>query len=158
MKKLALLSCLIIISIAAHSQPPAGNANPGDWYGQKVTLDNAVKLEAVAVKLFADTTSIKTKFTATVLDVCPKKGCWMKLAINDSTTAFVKMKDYSFFVPLATIGKTVVIDGELMVKTISVAELQHYAEDAKKSKEEIAAITNPQQEIRVMANGITVVK
>lgn len=158
MKKLALLSCLIIISIAAHAQPPAGNANPGDWYGQKVTLDNAVKLEAVAVKLFTDTTSIKTKFTATVLDVCPKKGCWMKLAINDSTTAFVKMKDYSFFVPLATIGKTVVIDGELMVKTISVAELQHYAEDAKKSKEEIAAITDPQQEIRVMANGITVVK
>lgn len=158
MKKLTLLCCLIIISIAAHSQPPAGNANPGDWYGQKVTMDNAVKLEAVAVKLFTDTTSIKTKFTATVLDVCPKKGCWMKLAINDSTTAFVKMKDYSFFVPLATIGKTVVIDGELMVKTISVAELQHYAEDAKKSKEEIAAITNPQQEIRVMANGITVVK
>lgn len=158
MKKLTLLCCLIIISITADSQPPAGNANPGDWYGQKVTLDNAVKLEAVAVKLFTDTTSIKTKFTATVLDVCPKKGCWMKLAINDSTTAFVKMKDYSFFVPLATIGKTVVIDGELMVKTISVAELQHYAEDAKKSKEEIAAITNPQQEIRVMANGITVVK
>jgi hypothetical protein len=39
-----------------------------------------------------------------------------------------------------------------------VAELQHYAEDAKKSKEEIAAITKPEKEVRVMAKGIVVVE
>ncbi|RYG26476.1 MAG: DUF4920 domain-containing protein, partial [Chitinophagaceae bacterium] len=49
------------------------------------------------------------------------------------------------------------LDGEAAKKTISVEELQHYAEDAKKSKEEIAAITKPQQEIRFTAKGIVVV-
>ena len=92
------------------------------------------------------------------MDVCPKKGCWLKLELSDKETAMVKMKDYAFFLPLAAKGKTVVIDGEVKKKTISVAELKHYAEDAKKSKEEIAAITKPENEVRVTANGIVVVE
>ena len=39
----------------------------------------------------------------------------------------------------------------------SVKELRHYAEDAGKSKEEIAKITKPKVEIRVLANGIKVI-
>ncbi|MES1217398.1 MAG: DUF4920 domain-containing protein, partial [Bacteroidota bacterium] len=93
-----------------------------------------------------------------VLDVCPKMGCWLKLAINDSTTAFVKMKDYGFFAPLAIKGKTIVLDGEVKMKTTSVEELRHYAEDAKKSKQEIAAIKTPKKEINFIANGILVVE
>ena len=53
-------------------------------------------------------------------------------------------------------GKTVVIDGKVEIKTTSVAELKHYAEDAKKSKEEIDAITKPEKEVRVMAKGIVI--
>jgi hypothetical protein len=70
----------------------------------------------------------------------------------------VKMKDYAFFLPVAAKGKTVVIDGNVQLKTISVAELKHYAEDAKKSQAEIDAITKPEKEIRVTAKGITVVE
>jgi len=44
------------------------------------------------------------------------------------------------------------------MKTISVAELKHYAEDAKKSKEEIDAIKEPQKEMKITAKGITVVE
>jgi len=159
MKKLFLTVLVAGFGIIAHAQPPAGDAKPGDFYGEKTSPDGAVSLNDVAVKLNSGKVeSVDTKITAKVLDVCPKKGCWIKLAINDSTTAFVKMKDYGFFVPLAAIGKTVVIDGEVKMKTTSVAELQHYAEDAKKSKEEIAAITKPEKEIRVMAKGIVVVQ
>jgi hypothetical protein len=67
------------------------------------------------------------------------------------------MKDYGFFLPLSAKGKTVIIDGEIKMKTTSVAELKHYAEDAKKSKEEIDAITQPQKEVRVTAKGIVIV-
>lgn len=35
------------------------------------------------------------------------------------------------FLPVSAKGKTVVIDGEVKIKTTSVAELKHYAEDAK---------------------------
>jgi DNA-directed RNA polymerase subunit F len=104
------------------------------------------------------TETIDTKIKAKIVDVCPKKGCWLKLQVNDSTTAMVKMKDYGFFLPVAAKGKTVVLDGEVKMKTTSVAELKHYAEDAKKSKEEIAAITKPEKEIRVTAKGIVIVE
>jgi hypothetical protein len=70
----------------------------------------------------------------------------------------VKMKDYGFFLPVSAKGKTVVIDGKVELKTTSVAELKHYAEDAKKSKEEIDAIKEPQKEVRVLAKGIVVVE
>ena len=67
------------------------------------------------------------------------------------------MKDYGFFLPVAAVGKTVVLDAKVELKTTSVEELKHYAEDAKKSPEEIAAITAPKKEISVMAKGIVVV-
>ena len=157
MKKLFLLTIVVLTTFLAKAQPPAGDANIGDTYGAKVSPDGAMAINEAAAKL-GENKAIQTKVKAKVLEVCPKKGCWVKLAVNDSTTAFVKMKDYAFLVPTAAVGKTVVIDGELKSKIVSVAELRHYAEDAKKSAEEIAAITKPQNEWRVTATGITVVE
>jgi len=157
MKTILLSAVVMVLALAASAQPPAGDARPGEWYGEKITAEGAVPLSDVAKNL-GESDVVNTKVKAKVLEVCPKKGCWLKLQVNDSMTATVKMKDYSFFLPVAAKGKTVVIDGEVKTKTVSVAELQHYAEDAKKSKEEIAAITKPQKEIRVMAKGILIVE
>jgi len=157
MKRIMLTALVVMTAILAQAQPPAGDAKPGEWYGEKITPDGAVALAELPAQL-EKKEAIDTKIKAKILDVCPKKGCWLKLQVNDSTTAMVKMKDYAFFLPVAAKGKTVVIDGEVKMKTISVAELQHYAEDAKKSKEEIAAITKPEKEIRVTAKGIVVVE
>ena len=158
MKKLFLTLAIATFGFIANAQPPAGDAKPGDWYGEKITTDGAVAITDVAAKLAAGTESVDTKIKAKIVEVCPNKGCWLKLELSNGETATVKMKDYGFFLPLAAKGKTVVIDGEVKMKTTSVAELKHYAEDAKKSKEEIAAITQPQKEVRVMAKGIVVVE
>ena len=157
MKKYFLFLSLLATSIIGNAQPPAGEAKPGDWYGTQIKADGAMNIADVPAKL-AENETLNTKIRAKVLDVCPKKGCWLTLQVNDSTTAMVKMKDYGFFLPVAAKGKTVVIEGEAKMKTTSVSELQHYAEDAKKSKEEIAAITKPQREIRLTATGIVVVE
>jgi len=156
MKKIVLSLAVGFIALVATAQPPAGDARPGEWYGEKVNPHGAVDIADMPAKLEKKET-IDTKIKAKVLDVCPKKGCWIKLEVNDSTTAFVKMKDYGFFLPVSAKGKTVVIDGEVKLKTTSVEELKHYAEDAKKSKEEIAAINKPEKEIRVTAKGIVIV-
>ena len=158
MKKIVLALAILFVAFASNAQPPAGDAKPGDTYGEKVTAENAIPLPDAVAKLNTETEAVHTKIKAKIVDVCPKKGCWLKLELNDKETAMVKMKDYSFFLPLAAKGKTVVIDGEVKKKTISVAELKHYAEDAKKSKEEIAAITKPEEEVRVTAKGIVVVE
>jgi hypothetical protein len=157
MKQLILSALAAISILTATAQPPAGDAKPGDWYGEKVQTANAIDIAEIPAKL-KEKEAFNTKVKAKVLDVCPKKGCWLKLAVNDSTTAFVKMKDYGFFLPTAVKGKTIVLDGEVKMLTTSVDELQHYAKDAKKSPAEINAITQPKKEIRFTASGITVVE
>jgi hypothetical protein len=159
MKKLFLTLAIAGFAFMAQAQPPAGDAKPGEWYGDKVATEGAVSISDVAAKLNGGSPEFKdVKITAKIVDVCPKKGCWLKLELPDGKTATVKMKDYGFFLPLSAKGKTVVIDGNVELKTTSVAELKHYAEDAKKSQEEIAAITEPQKEIKVTAKGIVIVQ
>jgi hypothetical protein len=156
MKKLIfLLFAIIAPSSILLAQPPAGKANKGDNYGAKVNPQNAENA-AVLTKVLnvPDTLSVKVK--GKVTDVCSAKGCWMTVQVNDSTEAFVKMKDYGFFVPLALKGKMVVVEGVSFRKITSVADQKHYAEDAGKSEKEIAAITQPKKEIRIMASGIIV--
>ena len=59
-------------------------------------------------------------------------------------------------VPLAINGKTIVAHGTASIQETSVETLRHYAEDAGKSKEEIAAIKEPKKEIIMNATGILV--
>lgn len=157
MRKIFLTCVIALITVTVKAQPPAGDAKPGDFYGEKITTDGAVSIADIPSKLETSET-LNTKIKAKIVEVCPQKGCWLKLRVNDSTTAMVKMKDYAFFLPLAAKGKTIVLEGEAAMKTTSVKELRHYAEDAKKSKEEIAAITQPKKEIRFTARGIVVVE
>lgn len=147
----------MIAGIAAYAQPPQVPADPGATFGAVITPDGAVPVGQVS-SILSNKETAHVKVTAKVIDVCTKKGCWMQLEMPDQSKVFVKMKDYGFFVPTAITGKTVVIDGEAKTIVTSVDELKHYAEDAKKSKEEIAAITEPKKEIRLTAEGILVMK
>ena len=159
MKKLIILAVLAIYATigAAHAQEERKPAVPGQTYGEEIETKGAVAIAELPTMIEkSKDKKIQAKISAKVLDVCPKKGCWMNLYINDSTTAFVKMKDYGFFVPMDMIGKTVVLEGEAYEKMTSVNELRHYAEDAKKPQSEIDAITKPQKSIRFTATGIKV--
>ena len=97
--------------------------------------------------------TIDSKMTAKIIDVCEKKGCWMTLDIGQEKEVMVKFKDYGFFMPLDAKGE-VVVNGKAFVTETPVDELRHYAEDAGKSAEEIAAITAPKVELKFVADGV----
>ena len=157
MKKITLTIAIILCAYFINAQPPAGKAKVGDTYGAKITETNAIHIsELPALLKGKDTVAVKIK--AKAISSCASKGCWMNLQIDEKSAAFVKMKDYEFFVPVAIADKNVVLDGIAFIKTTTVAELKHYAEDGKKSQAEIDAITEPKQEIRFLAKGILVVK
>lgn len=160
MKKLFFTLVIAGMGYVANAQAPAGDANVGEWYGEKITnTTDAMNINDVAAKLKGGSPTFENvKIEAKVTEVCAKKGCWLKLELSNGETAMVKMKDYGFFLPVAAKGKTVIIEGDVSMKTISVAEQKHYAEDAKKSQEEIDAITEPKKEVKVLAKGIVVVK
>jgi len=157
MNKLIFASIALLVTLTSYAQPPAGNAEKGDFYGAKVKAKGAIPLVEVVSQLEKESSMPDAKISAKIVDVCPNKGCWLKLELPDGKQATVKMKDYGFFVPLAAKGKTVVIDGQASIKTVSVNELRHFAEDAKKSKAEIEAITQPKNEVNILAKGIVVV-
>ena len=128
-----------------------------DFYGNKISEADAVKYEDVKQKAF-DEGRIQTQISGTILETCPKKGCWMSMA-TESDTVFVRFRDYGFFVPTeGAEGKTAFIEGDLFVDTISVRMLQHYAKDAGKSKEEIAKITEPELGLSFTADGVIIKK
>jgi len=157
MYKLIFVSIALLVTLGSYAQPPAGNADKGDFYGVKVKAKGAIPLAEVVSQLESVSSLPETKITAKIVEVCPNKGCWLKLELPDGSQATVKMKDYGFFVPLAAKGKTVVIEGQAAIKTVSVKELRHFAEDAKKSQAEIDAITQPKTEVNILAKGIVVV-
>ncbi len=99
-----------------------------------------------------------TNLSGEVISVCPKKGCWMNVKV-DNDTVFVKFKDYGFFVPKNGIeGKKVLMSGKIFSDTISVERLRHYAEDAQLSLEEIENITQPEYKINMIANGVAILE
>jgi hypothetical protein len=53
-------------------------------------------------------------------------------------------------------GRTAIVDGIAKVEETSVADLQEYAKDDGKSKEEIAAITEPKRELVFEAKGVII--
>ena len=100
--------------------------------------------------------SSKIKLEGEILSSCPMKGCWMKISV-EKDTVLVRFKDYGFFVPKNGIeGKRTIINGNISIDTLSVSQLQHYAEDAGKSKEEIALITKPEITISFLADGVLI--
>jgi Domain of unknown function (DUF4920) len=133
------------------------NAYSQDSFGKKIEETNAIPAEQLPATI-GDKTTLNTKITGTVESVCQVKGCWMKVVTTDGQTMRVSFKDYGFFVPKDIAGKTVVFEGEAKVKTTSVAELRHYAEDAKKPKAEIMKITEPKRELTFVADGVIVKK
>ncbi len=97
--------------------------------------------------------TINTKMRGKIKEVCSKKGCWMTIDIDGKDQIMVKFKDYGFFMPLNAEGE-VIMNGKAYVSETSVEELRHYAEDAGKSEEEIAAITDPKFEYGFEADGV----
>ena len=125
-------------------------------FGDKISNEEVVTSKEMLLKfedmIVGDT--INVKFASEIKEVCAAKGCWMKLPLSEEKEAMVRFKDYGFFMPLDSQGKEVVLEGKAFVQTTSVAELRHYAKDAGKSKEEIAAITTSKKEFSFEANGV----
>ncbi len=154
MKKLFVTIPAFFFAVFLMAQPPEGPASKGMTFGVKTSGKDAVNADEL-MALLADKESTKVKVKGEVVEVCKAEGCWLRMKTSTGSM-LVKMKDHKFFVPLAMNGKTIVAEGTATLKETSVKMLRHYAEDAGKTKEEIAAIKEPKKEITVQAKGILV--
>jgi hypothetical protein len=124
-------------------------------FGEKITEKGAIASTKL-VKEMKGKESLNVKLSGKIEQVCKKKGCWMTMDMGNNQKVMIKFKDYGFFVPLDCNGKTAVIEGVAKKEVIDVAALRHYAEDAGKSKEEIAKITEPEEKYTFEAVGVII--
>lgn len=130
-------------------------ATPGQTYGAAITPAGALPMSALATAL-GSRDSAQVKLIGRANAVCQAKGCWMTLPTADGQNMRVSFRDYAFFVPKDLSGHTVVVSGWAHRQTVSVADQQHYLRDAGKPEPEIAAITQPKQELNFLADGVLV--
>lgn len=131
-----------------------------DSFGAKISAEGVVDSKMMFNKFnnLKKGDTIVVKFVSKINEVCSKKGCWMKLDLTDGNQTMVRFKDYGFFMPLDANGREVIVNGKAFVTETSVADLKHYAEDAGKTKEEIAKITEPKLEFAFEADGVLMKK
>lgn len=124
-------------------------------FGDVISKDDASSIDyaAAVYSNLKPGDTIPLKFEAKVSEVCQAKGCWMKLDMGFDEIK-VTFKDYGFFMPKNIAGEDVIVEGVAFIKEMSVEEQRHYAEDAQKSEEEIAQITEPKKTYSFEARGV----
>ena len=170
MKKFRLLLLVAFVSIGLNVNAQQAtkkakkqttlNSNDYASFGDKFELNKVITKEQMfkKYKSLKKGDSIAVKFVTKINSVCKKKGCWMKLDLGNGESAFVKFKDYGFFVPLNADGSEVVVNGVAFIDVVSVEELKHYAKDAGKSQAEINKIKKPEITYSFTATGVFIKK
>lgn len=133
-----------------------------ELYGEEFEIGNKVYSVEKTMKMLSKQDTVDVVLEANVKSVCKKKGCWMNLVDtknpSDDEAFFVKFVDYGFFMPLDSEGYRVLVKGQAYKEVTTVDELRHYAEDEGKSPEEIAKITEPAEELKILSSGVFKVK
>jgi hypothetical protein len=167
MVALLAISCTksVKTTTSAHSNIASSQAkvvsketqSDGMTFGKTISAKGAVSYDDMRSKLSKTTKLDNVKVTGMVEAVCQAKGCWMNIVSEKGAPSMhVDFKDYAFFMPKDLAGKKVVMLGNAVKKVISVEELCHFAADEGKSKEEIAKIKNPKEEVTFVASGVLI--
>ena len=163
MKKLIFIFTLALLMVGCNSSKKNETAlaeaeiqevtyqSFGDKIDDKGALSKAEIQEKYSSLKAGDT--IAVKFKSEVNSVCQSKGCWMRVDVGEEE-AMVKFKDYGFFMPKDIAGQEVIVEGIAFVEEVSVDDQRHYAEDAGKTPDEIAAITEPKKTLSFISSGV----
>ena len=158
MKKI-LFAAVLFTALAANAQETPEKekvqAAKGVVYGKVSDEKKIVPVDELKNKLVDD--KFEGQVQGKVVEVCQAEGCWIKIQRTDGTSMMVRSKDHAFLMPANIVGKTVVIEGTAVIKEISEDLRKHYAEDAGKSKEEIAKIKGPEKDVQFAAKGVKVI-
>ncbi len=160
MKLILSLSVFATVLMVSCSNEPQVQQEEVSYavFGDTITADGAISAEEMyqKYKKLGEGDTIEVKFAATIYNVCQKKGCWMNVDLNEEEVAFVRFKDYGFFMPFNAAESEAIINGKAFVSITSVDELKHYAEDEGLTQEEIDEITEPDVTFGFLADGVLI--
>ncbi len=157
MKYLFFACTAVLALVACGPSTPAEKTDDYTRYGAEFDSTGAIAMTDLIASMSGQD-SIDAVVKCTIVQTCTKAGCWMDVE-NPSGDGSIKvfMKDHAFGVPLSECaGLMAIVKGKAYFDTLSVADLQHLAEDAKKTPEEIALITEPRPVLALEAAGVMI--
>lgn len=165
MKRIVLLGLAMALFSCNKKQEDVKNEAVAEKINYAVFGDSITDAEALTsaemmakFKEMKEDDTLNVKFKSKINGVCQKKGCWMTMDLGEEKEAFVKFKDYAFFVPMNAENQDAVISGKAFVSVETVADQKHYAKDAGKSQAAIDSITEPKITYSFMADGVLIRK
>ena len=160
MKKLLFITSLAFIAVSCGDKgTPENGVELGKSYGPiKIDTSKAISVSQMLKSFEGKTKEMEFTFFAPISEVCSKAGCWINVDKGNGETFMVRFKDHFTIPPKTKVGTEAYLHGMAHWDTVSVELLQHFAEDAGKSKEEIEKITEPKFELGFEADGIVLKK
>ncbi len=159
MNKNLIIALGITLSISACNSADKNaesTTQVGEYFGEKIDTANAKPIaDLVSMMGGADSLDNLT-VEGTIKECCQKKGCWMKMELNNGETVRVSFKDYGFFVPKDASGKRAILHGIARMETTSLEDLKHYAKDAGKTQAQIDSIVAPETALTFEAKGVLI--
>jgi hypothetical protein len=121
-------------------------------YGSPFSVKGDRALSAAIVTAEADKDKMQ-RFTGTIGEVCQKKGCWFVLQ-DGTKQARVMMRDPKYFViPIKSSGKKAVLEGKLITKVFSEANVKHIEHDAGRDP---SKVSGSRKEYVIMARSVKI--
>ena len=138
MKTVLKMLIVMIIALDVSAEPirlsePVTQDALSETFG--AILDNTLPKLSMA-NLVTDAASHLAKpfqVEARIAKVCQKKGCFF-IAQQEEHVLRVSFRDYGFFIPTDSSGKTVTLSGELIQKTLTAEQSTHFNADLKSDK------------------------
>ena len=128
-----IATCFLLVQ-AVHADvtrlsEPVAVTNDAEVFG--APLDESAKPMSLAALLDSPDEYVDTavRVEARISQVCQKKGCFM-IATSGDKAVRISFRDYAFFVPTDTGGKTVTLTGTVVERVLSEEQAAHFRQDA----------------------------
>jgi hypothetical protein len=151
-----------VVSAAKPAQPAAPKKVATFGAEQKLTDADAVPV----AKVLAEPAAYNDKYvrvTGKVTQVCAKKGCWLRVAPAEGSTAaagdiFIKFRDppAGRLIPMEAIGQNVTVEGTVKTGMMSERAARHFKEDGGASEEEVNKIVGPQKQMTITGAAVAI--
>lgn len=153
MKSVLTIACALALTASL-----AFAGNPKN-YGKTLTLKEVTRVSEILANP-EKFNGKRVRVQGAVVDVCSKRGCWIRLASDKEYESIVfKVEDGVIVFPMDAKGKTAVAEGVISAKTYTVEQLieqgKHQAEETGKPFDP-STVKGPKTVVRIMGEGASI--
>lgn len=151
-KKTLSLALLMALSFSSLAQAES-------VFGERPKLKGLVKISTL-LEHPKDYLGKEIKIEGIAMDVCPKRGCWMKIKSDrKKESLLIKVNDGEMVFPMSARGKNTVLQGRLVQSSMpehEVIELEKARAEKAGKKFDPASVKGPRISYKFIPSGVII--